>query len=157
MEIGAILFSLAMLLLVAAYVLQPLSTSGRGGYRDTSRELSALLAERDRVLGSIQEIDTDHSMGKVSEQDYQNQRGSLALEGANILRSIDELQRDGAPDKSSMELEVAVAELRGKSSAPNAQKDIDLSEGACPTCGEATHHSDRFCSNCGEALEEQVA
>ena len=154
MEIGAILFSLAMLLLVAAYVLQPLSTSGRGGYRDTSRELSALLAERDRVLDSIQEIDTDHSMGKVSEQDYQNQRSSLALEGANILRSIDELKRDGAPDESAMELESAVAELRGKSSAPNSQKNT---QGSCPTCGEAIHLSDRFCSNCGEALEEQVA
>ncbi len=154
MEIGAILFSLAMLLLVVAYVLQPLSTLGRGGYRDTSRELSALLAEQDRVLDSIQEIDTDHSMGKVSEQDYQNQRSSLALEGANILRSIDELKRDGAPDEPAMELEAAVAELRGKSSARNSQKNTQES---CPTCGEAIHHSDRFCSNCGEALKEQVA
>jgi hypothetical protein len=84
-EIGAILFSLAMLLLVAAYVFQPLSTSGRGGYRDTSRELSALQAERDRVLDAIQEIDMDRAMGKVAEEDYQRQRGSLALEGAEIL------------------------------------------------------------------------
>jgi predicted RNA-binding Zn-ribbon protein involved in translation (DUF1610 family) len=159
-EIGAILFSLAMILLVAAYVFQPLSTSGLGGYRDTSRELSALQAERDRVLDSIQEIDMDHSMGKVPEGDYQRQRGSLTLEGAEILRAIDELQRDGAPDESAMELEAAVAGVRGKSSTSNSQiakADSNFSEGACPACGEAIHRGDSFCSNCGEALEEQVA
>lgn len=178
METGAILFSLAMILLVAAYVLQPLAGSGRGGYRDSSRELSALQAERDRVLDSIQEIDMDHSMGKVSEEDYQRQRQVLAVEGAEILKSIDELRQNGTPDESAMELEAAVARLRGKSSvtsmeletavadargkssAPSpqlAQSASDPIEEACPTCGERILREDRFCSNCGEALEEQVA
>jgi hypothetical protein len=199
-EIGAILFSLAMLLLVAAYVLQPLAGSGRGGYRDSNRELSALQAERDRVLDSIQEIDTDHSMGKVSEEDYQRQRQVLVLEGAEILRKIDELQLSpdaeprgktpemeleaavaelrgkssvtsreleaagtearGKSSVASRELEAAVTETRGKSSAPGPQKAQGASdpiEVACPTCGEGIVRGDRFCSNCGEALEEQVA
>lgn len=175
MEIGAILFSLAMVLLVAAYVLQPLSTYGRGGFRDTSRELSALQAERDRVLDSIQEIDMDRSMGKVAEEDYQRQRDSLALEGAEILRSIDELLQDSVPDEAAMELEAAIAELRGKSSSPSVELEEAVAEtrskssnhnsqiskaeaqGTCPRCGEVIHPGDRFCSNCGEELEEQVA
>lgn len=179
MEIGAILFSLAMLLLVAAYVLQPLAGSGRGGHRDSSRELSSLQAERDRVLDSIQEIDMDHTMGKVSEQDYQRQRQVLAIEGAEILKSIDEIQLspDAEPRGKTpeMELEAAVAELRGKSSpasreavaeargkssTPGPQKTqstSDPSEEACPTCDEPILRGDRFCSNCGEVLEEQVA
>jgi len=174
-EIGAILFSLAMLLLVAAYVLQPLSTSGRTGNRDSSRELSALQAERDRVLDSIQEIDMDRSMGKVPEEGYQRQRAALVLEGAEIMRSIDGLQRDGAPDGSAMELEAAVAEHREKSSSPSmaleaaavqtpgkgASYDPQLAnaeaQGTCLTCGEVIHPGDLFCSNCGHALEEQVA
>ena len=182
MEIGAILFSLAMILLVAAYVLQPLVGSGRGGYRDSSRELSSLQAERDRVLDSIQEIDMDHSMGKVSEQNYQRQRQVLAVEGAEILKSIDELQLSadaeprgktpeleleaavaelrGKSSVASSELEAPIAEARGKSSTPGpqiAQTSSDSIEKACPTCGERILHGDRFCSNCGEALEEQVA
>ena len=175
MEIGAILFSLALLLVVAAYVLQPLSASGRAGYRDTSRELSALQAESDRVLDSIQEIEMDRSMGKVPEEDYQRRRAALLLEGAEILRSIDELQRDGAPDESAMELEAAIAEHREKSSSPSMESeaadpqrlskgsshDSQLADaeaqGTCPTCGELIHLGDRYCSNCGQALEEQVA
>ncbi len=196
MDIGAILFSLAMLLLVAVYVLQPLAGSGRGRDRDSGQEFSALQAERDRVLDLIQEIDMDHSMGKVSEEDYQRQRQVLAIEGAEILKTIDKLQQNGTPDKSAIELEAAVAQLRGKSSVTSmeleaavaelrgtssvtsmeleaaateargksstpgpqiAQSSSDPIEEACPTCGERILHGDRFCSNCGEALEEQVA
>jgi ribosomal protein L32 len=146
-----------MILLVAAYVFQPLSTFGRGGYSDTSRELSALQAERDRVLDSIQEIDMDHSMGKVPEEHYQRQRGSLVLEGAEILRSIDELQQNGVPDEAAIELEAAVARLRAASSNSNSGMAKANTQGACPTCGEAIHPGDRFCSNCGSTLEEQVA
>ena len=120
----------------------------------------------------------DHSMGKVSEEDYQRQRQVLAVEGAKILKSIDELRQNGTPDDSAMELEAAVAQLRGKSSvtsreleaavteargkssAPSpqiAQSASDPIEEACPKCGERILHGDRFCSNCGETLEEQVA
>jgi hypothetical protein len=163
-EIGAILFSLAMILIVAAYVLQPLSGSERGGHRDTNQRLSALQAERDRVFDSIQEIDMDHSMGKVPEEHYLHQRQELALEGAEVLRKIDELQlplgaepREKTPE---MELEAAVARLRGISSPSSSQKvesNSDSGEGPCPECGQANFHGDRFCANCGVALEEQVA
>ncbi len=161
MEIGAILFSLAMILLVAAYVLQPLSGSERGEHRDTNQRLSALQAERDRVFDSIQEIDMDHSMGKVPEEDYLRQRRALALEGAEILRKIDELLLPtGAKPRGKtpeMELEAAVARLRGISSPPSLKKVESNSQGACPECGQANFHGDRFCANCGVALEEQVA
>ena len=167
MEIGAILFSLAMILLVAAYVLQPIAGSERAEPRDTSGRLSGMQAERDRVLDSIQEIDLDHSMDKVSEEDYRRQRRALALEGAEILRQIDELQGTGKRTIESgaeptgntpeMELEAAVAQLRGKSSPASSQIVESDSRGACPECGEAIFHGDRFCANCGAALEEQVA
>jgi predicted amidophosphoribosyltransferase len=77
------------------------------------------------------------------------------------------------PDESAMELEAAVAELRGKSSSSsmeleeavretrskssNLDSQLAKAQGMCPTCGEVIHPGDRFCSNCGEALEEQVA
>ena len=167
MEIGAILFSLAMVVLVAAYVLQPLAGSARGGYSSSGRRLSSLQAERDRILDSIQEIDMDHAMRKVPEEDYMRRRQALALEGAEVLRKIDELQGTGKrsvepgaePNGKTpeMELEAAVAQLRGKSSPTSSQIIESDSGGACPECGKAIIHGDRFCANCGAALEEQVA
>ena len=167
MEIGAILFSLAMILLVAAYVLQPFAKSERGVHRDINRRLSALQAERDRVLDSIQEMDTDHSMGKVDQEDYRRQRLALTLEGAEILRKIDELQT--APgteldrktqETKEMELEAAVAHRRGISSlasSPLTKSNSNSGEGSCRECGEGISHGDRYCANCGVTLEEQVA
>lgn len=161
MDIGAFLFSLALVVLVAVYVFQPLRSPEQGKNGRSGRELSALMAERDRVLDSIQEIDMDYAMGKVPEDYYRAQRGLLAAEGAKILREIDELQPDlpAAPADTSLspkeaDLEAAVAQLRGK----GIPTEISESEsGACPECGQSIYHGDRFCSNCGAELEEHVA
>ena len=156
-----------MAVFVAAYVLQPLAGSARGGYSSPGRRLSALQAERDRVLDSIQEIDMDHAMGKVPEEDYRRQRQALVLEGAEILRKIDELQLPPEAERHAkiltareMELEAAIAQLRGKSleAAPQVRAgQSDRESGSCPECGQVIFSGDRYCANCGAALEEQVA
>ena len=165
MELGAILFSLAMVLLVAAYVLRPIARNSQSGNRATNYQLFRLQAERDRVLTSIQDLDMDHSMGKVPEEHYQEQRKALAMGGADILRQIDELQlgENGAEaepqlSEREMQLEAAVAEAREKSlsSQPRAVAS-KTSRGFCTTCGEPVFQGDRFCANCGAAVEEQVA
>jgi hypothetical protein len=160
-DIGALLFSLAMVVLVAAYVLRPLSGSARGGISGSGRKLSELQAERDRVLDAIEDIDMDHAMGKVGEVDYQRQRQALALEGAEILRQIDGLS-DAQPARENrtakeLELEAAIAQLRGIKVEAASQIRTEPNGGACPDCGEPIFHGDRFCSNCGAAVEEQVA
>ncbi|GMR09329.1 MAG: hypothetical protein BMS9Abin28_0147 [Anaerolineae bacterium] len=170
MEIGAILFSLAMVVLVVAYVLRPLAGSAPGGDSRPERRLSALQAERDRVLDSIQDIDMDQAMGKVPEEDHRRRRQALALEGAEILRKIDKAQlRDEVTEPQPLgkshatrevELEAAIRKLRGKGFEVASEVGLDLSDpasGVCPECGEAIFHGDRFCANCGATLEEQVA
>ncbi|RME87638.1 MAG: hypothetical protein D6770_08835, partial [Anaerolineae bacterium] len=75
MEIGAILLLLALLVPIVLYVVQPF---GRGETLnpDTAgeHELSALLAERERVIASLQELDFDHALGKIAPEDYSAQR-----------------------------------------------------------------------------------
>ena len=56
-----------------------------------------------------------------------------------------------------MELEAAVAQLRGKPLSAKSKTVESDSRGACPGCGERIFHEDRFCANCGVTLEEQVA
>lgn len=169
MEIGTLLFTLAMVVLVMAYVLRPLAGSAPGGDNKSGRRLSVLQAERDRVLDSILEVDMDHAMGKVPEEDYQRQRQVLAREGAEILSKIDEpqilakvpdLQRlENSPSEEDMELEAAIAQLRSESSKSASQLRPGASEpegGACPECGEVILPEDRYCAKCGAGLEEPV-
>jgi len=169
-EIGTLLLSLAMLVFVLAYVLRPLAGSAPSGDNGSAQRLSALQAERDRVLDSIEEIDMDHVTGKVPEEDYHRLRQALAREGAAILRKIDESQiQDSEPEAQrsekdlatrEIELEAAIAQLRGKGLKAASREKLEASgpkTKLCPDCGQVIFNADRYCAKCGVSLEEQVA
>ncbi len=77
---------------------------------------SALLAERDRILNSLQELDFDYAMGKIPEEDYPEQRLALVKSGAEVLRRLDDLQAGPSQvshiDDQEARLEAAVAARR---------------------------------------------
>ncbi len=102
MDIGSIFLILALLVLVVFFVSQPF-LDRRRELSSTSRnaidhELSSLLAERDRALNALQELDFDYALGKIPEEDYPAQRQRLLQYGADTLRKLDELQ--GPPQSS---------------------------------------------------------
>lgn len=140
MEAGSILFGLAMVILVGAYLAGPLSVPSQRRIGGADGELSTLISERERLLDAILELDADLGLGKLGDESYQQQRRALALQGAQVLRRLDELQ--GTTDLES-DLEAAIAELRQQQS------------GFCPQCGQGIYVSDRFCGNCGADLKER--
>lgn len=150
MDIGSILAGLALLALVAAFVGRPLFERSGVRVADEDRELSSLLAERDRVLSLLQEMDMDRAMNKVLEEDYRAQRADLLKEGAAILRKIDSLQPSEviAEDASDFEREIEreVARIR--------QAEKPVADRYCPACGADVSPDDRYCMQCGEPLME---
>ena len=144
MELGSVLFGLAMAVLVAAYVLRPVAARGQGS--QAGGQISSLQAEREHLLDALQELDLDHYMGKVLDKDYLPQRQALTQQGAQVLRQIDELQGSSGPqDIPEAKLEAAVQKLRT----------VARSEGRfCHRCGSSVLPADRFCSRCGAAQGE---
>lgn len=153
MDITAILLILALLILVGAYLYAPFL---RGyGQRVTAeeRELSALLAERERVLATLHDLDFDYSLGKIPEGDYPAQRTSLLQKGADILRKIDamsaehprEAAKTHAKELTDSEIESMIAKRRAKHKGAFG--------GFCPKCGKPVLANDRFCPSCGKALK----
>jgi hypothetical protein len=126
------------------------------------------MAERDRVINSLQELDFDFKLGKIPEDDYPIQRSTLLQKGADILRKIDSL----APQATSVQdtetrLERAIAARRADASLARVEvTDDDLesmilsrrknrsnkSAGFCPKCGKPVMVTDRFCPSCGKSL-----
>jgi len=150
MDIGSILAGLALLALVAAFVGRPLFERSGTRVADQDRQLSSLLAERDRVLTSLQDLDMDRAMNKILEEDYQAQRTELLAEGAGILRQIDALQpadvdQEAATDLER-EIEREVARLR------SAESPVETN--FCPACGAEVSPADHYCMQCGEPLME---
>ena len=168
MELTAIFFSLAVLILVGIYLYAPFMERRARRVTEEEHELSALMAERDRVINSLQELDFDFKLGKIPEDDYPVQRSSLLQKGADILRQIDSLapQATSAQDTEAR-LERAIAARRADASVARVEvTDDDLesmissrrkkrtnkSAGFCPKCGKPVMVTDRFCPSCGKSL-----
>lgn len=169
MDLGAIFLLLAVILLVALFVAQPL---GRRQQRLTEAEhaLSALLAERDRVLNALEELDFDYGLGKIPPENYPTQRTALVQRGAEVLRQIDTLTPSrAAVDLPEDRLEAAISTRRAAVKLDPASSTLtndDLEDliarrrsgrkekaaGFCPQCGKPVLKSDRFCPSCGNAL-----
>jgi hypothetical protein len=170
MEISSILFLLAVIILAGLYLYAPFIARSRRTRAGETHEISALKAERDRVINSLQELDFDFNLGKIPEGEYPDQRASLLQKGADILRKLDEL----APVTTSAlnaeaRIEKATAAGRADSSATIPlliDNDDDLesmiaarskehkskSAGFCPKCGKPVLVTDKFCPSCGKSI-----
>ncbi len=122
-SIGALLIVLALVLLIAVFLAGPFlkkSTAADAASHRSSAEQdsvehkrSSLLAERDRILTALQELDFDHAMGKVPEEDYPSQRSALLMQGTRVLRQLETFDPAAAATGTAAErIEAAVAEHR---------------------------------------------
>ena len=173
MEFSTILLVLAVLILVGMYLYAPFMSRGHRKSTQASHEVSSLLAERDQVITSLQELDFDFNLGKVPAEDYPTQRAALLEKGADVLRKLDEvspspaLGRGFRDERTEDRIEKAVAARRADASAEAVtvtDDDIESmivtrrkartnkSAGFCPKCGKSVLVSDRFCPSCGKSL-----
>lgn len=102
MDIGSILLIFSLFVLVGLYLARPLvlaqgsrpaskGSSGQAGREQDSldHKISSLLAERDRMILALKELDFDYAVGKIPEEDYPLQRAALLKKGADTLRQLD--------------------------------------------------------------------
>ena len=175
MDIGSIFLILGLLVIVAIFISRPFFEHSTSGASRAGHEQSSLLAERDRLLDTLQELDFDYALGKIPEADYPVQRDALVQQGAQILRLLDEYQAEVPDQAAEARLEAAIAARRVQT-APQpastngaairlvaASPDDNLealianrrrarsekSSGFCPQCGKPIQQSDRFCPKCG--------
>ncbi|MCI0521401.1 MAG: zinc ribbon domain-containing protein [Chloroflexi bacterium] len=178
MDLGSLFIILALLILVGLYVARPLLERRAAPVSQEEHTASALLAERDRLINALQELDFDFTLGKIPEEEYPGQRAFLLTQGAEVLRRLDELRPQTAAEDAEARLEAAIAARRADAAraaaAPNgavrrlapAAPDDDLEAliasrrrerkektgGFCPQCGRPVQKSDRFCPKCGVAI-----
>ena len=88
MQIVSIIFTLGILVFIGLYLYAPFLERRARRVTAEEHELSALLAERERMLNALQELDFDYKLGKVPEEDYPTQRASLLQKGAEILKRL---------------------------------------------------------------------
>ena len=97
MELGSFFLLAALLILSVFFVIRPVIDKGSLIKKtdmeiQADHEMSALLAERDRLLSSLKELDFDNVLGKIPEAEFSRQRSILVQEGVKILKQIDRVQ-----------------------------------------------------------------
>jgi hypothetical protein len=144
MEIlGSLFLVLALLIGVALFIGRPFLQKFMYGSGDAvpadpsdslDHRLSGLLAERDRILTALQELEFDYTLGKIPAEDYPLQRSELLHKGSAVLRELDGLQPANMDDLSAEDrIEAAVATRRADASQQPAGQRIAVSAGAGAT------------------------
>jgi NADH pyrophosphatase NudC (nudix superfamily) len=175
MDIGAIFLLLAVCLLTALFVARPFLERRRMvTVSAEEQELSTLMAERDRLLTALQELDFDQTLGKIPAEDYPSMRATLLQRASDVLRQLDLLQpQKGIKGDVESRVEAVIAARRADAAVQKMDKteaaisDEDLEElvasrrsarkeksaGFCPKCGKPVLRSDRFCPHCGKSIQ----
>jgi len=172
MEIGAIFLLLAVCVFVILFVARPFMERRRTTTVSAEeQELSSLMAERDRLITALQELDFDHALGKIPSDDYPAMRSGLLQHASDVLRHLDAFQPQSvASTDAESRVEAVIAARRADAAIQKSDKrdvsDDDLedlvasrraarkekSAGFCPKCGKPVLRTDRFCPHCGKSI-----
>ncbi len=176
MDIGSIFLLLGILVIVVLFIFQPFIDERRNKFLITQAlptiekemHISSMLAERERILRALQELDFDFTLGKIPEEDYPTQRQFLLHKGAEVIKKLDEISGD---DQSVDQLQRIEDIIGADGSQVNTKeekivKDVNVEsliaarkrskeskpDGFCPKCGKPVSKIDKFCSKCGHTL-----
>jgi NADH pyrophosphatase NudC (nudix superfamily) len=160
--IGSILLILAVTLAASLYILRPLfiHKPDETVYADENLEAidhrrSSLLAERDRILTALHELDFDNTLGKIPAEDYPGQRAALLQRGADTLRQLDAIEHEPG-NRESLSLESAEERIAAAAAARRADAPELVGQSAERSIHEEGQGGGRSVRP-GDAIEEMVA
>src|SRR5581483_6717275 len=103
---------------------------------------SDLQERKRRVLRALKDLEHEHSVGKIDDEDFERLSEQYRTEAKEVLRQIDE---DVEPRRDKAES--IVREYLEKQGTPTA------AVSGCPKCGTENDEDAAFCKKCGEKLD----
>ncbi len=131
------LVGLAVLRAVRPLLLPPDDRSAVIGQRTRA----GLEQEKALALRTIKELEFDHAMGKVSDDDFREMSVRLRARAVRLMKQLDA----GASYRSQIEAELARRVGHTKAAATATSR-------ACAKCSTTNEGDARFCKSCGDRL-----
>jgi DNA-directed RNA polymerase subunit RPC12/RpoP len=160
MNFTAILIGMGMLGISILVIIRPFQQKQTKGVK---KSMTLVQNEEDRVaaLSALRDLDFDHKIGKVIDEDYVPARAQLLAKAAQYIKQQEEekdklealiqarrASRDSKCEKCGTTLEMGQG-FCSKCGAP-------VNSAACPSCGKKVRTGDLFCSSCGSRVEIQM-
>lgn len=157
MNTAAILVGLGMLGVSIPFVIRPFQQKYTKGVKKS--KMPAQNEEgRLAALSALRDLDFDHKIGKVIDEDYIPARAQLLAEAAQYIQ-----QQEAEQEK----IETLIQARRASKGAACEQCGTTLEAGqrfcskcgapvnrsVCPSCGKKVRAGDLFCSSCGHRNE----
>ena len=169
-----IVLTLLLLIVVLAFVgyplLRPAVREAAELAEPAEEQREQLLGERENVLSTLKDLELEHSIGNLSDGDYDALRVAQRHKAVAIFRELDRLDANGPAVAAQhpsvldhltldeqLEEEIARARqrLNGANPDPAPRSPFGPSSPtiACPACGTMRASHDNFCAHCGARLE----
>jgi Ca2+/Na+ antiporter len=131
----------------------------------TGRRRKELEREKQALLKALKELEFDHEMGKVSDEDYQEIGANYRARAVRVLRQLDESTGDA--DYRALAEKELKARLEGRGAKAAEAAATPASEAApvsppsdklgCTRCGARNDADADFCKKCGNRLRAEEA
>ncbi len=154
MEIGAILIVAAILIFVIGFIIKPLMEDMSKLQAESPDKVSHLLAERDRLMTAILELDFDNELGKVPEDVFKVHREDLSSRTVAVMKELEEAEGkvESLIEEDKQTERVPVDEIEKMIKSRRAAKEKSSGTKFCSECGSKIQKGDNFCMSCGKAL-----
>ena len=93
MSIQGLIFALLLALFLLAWIVMPLFQREEKPLDDPllDKQRERLLVYYERVLRNVRDLDEDHALGKMDEDEYQRERADWTERGVQVLQALDTL------------------------------------------------------------------
>ncbi len=129
---------------VALFIAAPL-TDGLVERRNAAANVEMGRREHQRALAvqALRELEFDHEMGKLGDEDYRSLRERLEIRALTAMDGLEEARRLSLLQPPSDRIGLA---------AGSSQTTRAVTMNFCPQCGTRLGLAHNFCANCGAAL-----
>jgi rubrerythrin len=151
MALSSFLIVLVIFILAGFVIIRPFLVEVDTRGTTLPRKNDSLLAEKERLLSSIEDLDLEYDLKKISSREHTRNRDILLSQAAEVLMKLDKLEKTAPVEKRI-------------SSAPSGEDDLEKMIKArrrelkgekssyCSHCGKTVKPDDQFCGQCGEKL-----
>ena len=129
-------------IMVFAFVAMPIynAKNRRGEFskNNVNHRATELQERKDAIYEAIKDIEFDHQMGKLSDEDFQELRQQYKSEAVDLVKKLVQAQ----PKRG-----------KAKSRQPKKKKQTSGALKFCWECGAEINPDDKFCGSCGTNLK----